>query len=269
MHIVDELILERSLKLQARPVLWRLVKPILYRLLRYGAARDMANMIKNSSGFEAFSQVSNQLNLNISHENLAQVPAKGRAVVISNHPTGLADGIAMFDALRERRPDLAFLANADALRVAPDSSDIIIPVEWVLEKRSRERTRATLQGFKQAMQEERCVILFPSGALAKLGLQGLVDAPWASSAAALARKHNAPIVPVNLNGINSIMYYLFCILNTELRDVTLFHELLNKEKKSFHLRFGKIIAPNTLPKNAEQATNIIRQIVTQQLAQTE
>jgi len=269
MHIVDELIWERSRKLQANRVLWPVLRPLLYQVLGYRAAMNMADSVANCTGFEAFAHVSEMLKLDITTSNAHFVPRDGRLMLISNHPTGLADGIAAFDALRELRPDLIFFANADALRVVPGSKDIIIPVEWVSAKRTREKARETLIHFRRAMDEERCVVVFPSGGLAKLGMNGLIDRPWASSAASLARKFKIPIVPVHMRGRNSILYYLFSAFNTELRDITLFHELLNKKNKSFSLNFGSPIATDTLPSNTDEATQALHQMVTYDLAVTE
>ena len=221
------------------------------------------------TGFQAFEHVSGELSLNIEASGIENIPRSGRCVLICNHPTGLADGIAVFDVLRERRPDMIFLANADTLRVVPKGRDIVLPVEWVLEKRTREKTRATLDGFRKAMEDERCVVIFPAGALAKLSISGLKEEPWESSATSLARKYQAPIIPVNMTGRNSVMYYLFCVLNTELRDITLFHELLNKRGKHFSLKIGRPVCSQTMPQKAAHATAFIKHIVTEQLAITE
>ncbi len=121
-------------------------------------------------------------------EGLQNVPETGACMVIANHPTGLADGLAVFQALRDRRPDHVFLANADALRVIPNGQDVIIPVEWVADKRSHAKTRETLLAMRQAIQDGKCLVIFPSGRLARLGWKGLVDQPWESSAASGARK---------------------------------------------------------------------------------
>ena len=268
-HVVDELIEERCVHLRHNPVLWGLLHKGLYKALGYNSARAMADQIYNLNGFQAFEVVSQILNLRLNIEGLHHVPKAGRLVVIADHPTGLADGVAAFDALKARRPDLTFLANADALRVVPNGSDLIIPVEWVMEKRSRETARATLRGIKTAMQDERCIVMFPAGKLAGLTIKGLIDKPWASSAAALARKFNAPIAPLHISARNSVLYYLFCMLSGELRDITLFHELLNKADKNFDLTFGPLFKAADLPKNADEASAMIRQIVTQELAITE
>ncbi|GGX63988.1 acyltransferase [Litorimonas cladophorae] len=181
--------------------------------------------------------------------------------MIANHPTGLADGLAVFQAIRERRADHLFLANADALRVIPHGQDIIIPVEWVKEKRSHAKARDTLLAVKKAIDNGKCVVIFPSGALAKLSWRGLRDKPWENSAATLARKYGTPIIPLKIKARNSTLYYVFAKLNSELRDITLFHELLNKKRQVFHMTFGEQIAPARLPKNADEATAEIRKIV--------
>ena len=91
--------------------------------------------------------------------------------------------------------------------------------------------------------------------------RGLVDRPWESSAAMIAKKYKVPVVPLNIKARNSNLYYFFSWVNSELRDITLFHELLNKKGQTFRLTFGETITPDTLPKNAEDATAVIRKIV--------
>jgi putative hemolysin len=260
-HIVEELIAERAPRLMSKPRLFKFVKPILYRMLAYDAAVFLADMIRPLTGWEAFSRVSEHIRPHTVVTGRAHLPETGGCIIIANHPTGLADGLAVFDAIREHRPDHLFLANADALRVIPKGDDLIIPVEWVKSKRNHSKARNTLLGVKKALKDGRCVVIFPSGALAAFGWRGLVDKPWQSSAAMLARKYKAPIIPLNIKARNSVLYYLFAKLNAELRDITLFHELLNKKAKRFRLAFGAPILPESLSKNAEEATADIRKIV--------
>jgi len=261
MHIVEQLIAERAPKLTGRPALFKAVKPLLYRMLAYDAAVFLADAIKEMSGHEAFKMVTRHISPRTSVQNLNHLPKTGRCILISNHPTGLADGMAVFQAIRDRRPDHVFLANADALRVIPKGEDIIIPVEWVKDKRSTAKTRQTLVDIKAALEAEKCVVIFPSGRLAKMTWRGLVDKPWESSAAMLARKYKAPIVPLRMRARNSWLYYLFSWTSPELRDITLFHELLNKKGQTFSLTFGEQIDPLTLPKNADKASNVVRGVV--------
>jgi len=261
MHIVEQLIAERAPKLMARPRLFQMVRPLLYRLLAYDAAVFLVDAIKPMSGHGAFSMVAHHISPRIAVKNLQHLPKQGRCILIANHPTGLADGMAVYQAIKDRRSDHVFLANADALRVMPNAGDIIIPVEWVKDKRSMSKTRQTLMDVKKAFDEEKCVVIFPSGRLAQLGWRGLIEKPWESSAAMLAKKYNAPVIPLRIQARNSALYYLFTKVNAELRDITLFHELLNKKGKTFNMTFGEAIDPETLSKNANEATDVIRKIV--------
>ncbi|MET4683970.1 GNAT family N-acetyltransferase [Brevundimonas faecalis] len=253
-HIVDVLIAERAPRLTGSAA-WPLVRPALYGLLDYAKARRMADSIGPMGGRQALDYVSDLLELTVRTQNLERLPAEGRCLVVCNHPTGIADGLAVHDALRTVRDDLIYFANADALRVSPRLSETVVPVEWVLEKRSREKTRATLQSAKEAFEAERCVVMFPAGRLARVGPDGLLTDPeWAATAASLARKYAAPVIPIHVAGPTSRLFHLFDKVSQELRDITLFHELLNKKGRRFDLIVGRPIPPDRLDLDAQAAT---------------
>ena len=253
-HIVDVLIAERAPRLAASPA-WPIARPLLYRLLDYRRARDMADAIAPLHGREALDYVSRLLEVKVEVRGLERIPEAGRLVIVANHPTGIADGIAAWDALRGRRPDLCFYANADAHRVVPGFSDVLIPVEWVEAKRTRERTRTTLQMTREAMEAGRALAIFPAGRLARRSPDGrLSDPPWMSSALSIARKHGAPVAPVHMTGPYATLFHAFDRVSQELRDVTLFHELLNKRGGRFTLTVGPVIPPDRLDADAEVAT---------------
>jgi putative hemolysin len=249
-HIIDTLIVERAPRLSATP-LWPLVKPLLYRILDYAKARRMADAIAPLPGREALDYVSALLGLKVTAQALERVPRQGRLVVVCNHPTGIADGIAVYDALRAIRPDICFYANSDAHRVAARFDEVLIPVEWVEAKRTRERTRLTLQLTREALEAERCLVIFPSGRLARRGADGrLCDPPWAATAVSLARKHETPVLPIHVAGPWSSLFHIFNRVSPELRDITLFHELLNKQGRAFTLTVGRVIPPEALAGDA-------------------
>jgi putative hemolysin len=244
-HIVDVLIEERAPKLSASRV-WPLVRPALYRMLDYRKAVAMADAIAPLSGREAIEYVSGLLSVRVEAQGLNHLPRSGRCVVVANHPTGIADGIAVYDALKAARPDMVFYANSDAHRVSPRLSEVLIPVEWVEDKRTRERTRLTLQMTKEALEAERAMMIFPAGRLARRIDGALTDKPWAPSALSIARKYEAPVVPIHVSGPWATLFHLFDKVSGELRDITLFHELLNKKGQSFRLIVGRPIDPDAI-----------------------
>ena len=241
-HIVDVLIEERAPKLSGSSV-WPLVRPALYALLDYRKARAMADAIAPMSGREAIDYVSGLLSVQVRVRGLENLPVSGRCVIVANHPTGIADGIAVYDALKARRPDMVFYANSDAHRVSPRLSEVLIPVEWVEEKRTRERTRLTLQMTREALEAERALMIFPAGRLARRVDGALTDKPWQATALSIARKYEAPVVPLHVSGPWATLFHLFDRVSGELRDITLFHELLNKKGQRFSLIVGKPLDP--------------------------
>jgi putative hemolysin len=243
------------------------MRPPLYALLGYRQARRLADDVADMGGREAFDHLSALLSLKVETQALERIPRKGRLVIICNHPASVADGVAVYDPLKAIRPDLCFFANADIFRVCPALDELMIPVEWADHKRTRERTRHTLQRAKDAFEAERPVIIFPAGQLARRGPDGrLRDEAWASSALSLARRYNAPVVPMNLSGPTSNLFHLFDRISTELRDVTLFHELLNKAGARYRLRVGPLVDPAALPADAAAATAAMKTYVEQVLS---
>lgn len=258
-HIVDVLIEERAEKLM-RSRLWPLYKRVLYPILLYKPARRMADAVADLPARGVFDYISALLHIELDARGLEHVPKKGRVLIASTHPTGIPDGVAMFDALKRRRSDITFFANRDAIRAAPGLEDMIIPVEWVEERKSHVKSRETLVSAIRAFQSERCVVIFPSGRLAYMDEnKRLTEQEWLPSVAVFARKYDCPVAPVQIEMRNSWLYYWFWKINEELRDITLFHELLNKRGKSYKITFGPLIAPDALKGDAAEVAARLRE----------
>jgi putative hemolysin len=264
-HIIDVLIAERAPTLAASAA-WPLLRPLLYSFLDYAKARRMADAIQPLPGRAALEYVSDLLSVKVAVSGLEQVPGNGRLIVVCNHPTGIADGIAVYDALKPIRPDLCFYANSDAHRISPRFDEVLIPVEWVAAKRTREHTRETLLLTREALEAERCLVIFPAGRLARRQADGsLADPAWAASAVSLARKYEAPILPMHVAGPWSGLFHFFNRFSSELRDITLFHELLNKRGRAFALTIGAPIAPDALEGDPADAVLRLKRFVERDL----
>ncbi len=256
-HIVDRLIAERGQHLVNSPF-WPLIKPVLYRILHYRQAVTMADALASLSGQPALDYTSGILDLDIRVSGLDRLPGSGAFVLAASHPTGIADGVAVFDALKTIRRDLAIFCNRDALRVSPELGDVLIPVEWRDHLRTRAKTKETVRLTARAFNEGRAIIMFPAGRIAYWQNGRLNERDWQQSIVTLARRQQVPIVPVRVGARNSGLFYWFANWNKELRDMTVFHELLNKRGKTFELTVGNPIGVDQLVGEAADITKALQ-----------
>lgn len=238
-HIVDVLIEERAVNLMQRPTTWRMIRKLGDGILGYDKAIRMADKIAPMRGHEVFAYMSDLLKLNLSVSGLEHVPKTGATIVTPNHPAGIADGIAVYDALKETRKDIIFVANRDAIRVSPGLRDTIIPVEWRDELRTATRNRETISALIRAIKKECLIVIFPSGRLAQPTIKGLKERPWQITALNLAQKYQINVLPMHITGRNTFLYYLSWYINSELKDITIFRELLHKTKQKYTLSIGE------------------------------
>jgi putative hemolysin len=236
--IVDALIEERAPGLFGNVFGRAFMRGLLYPLLHYRDALALAEIVHDMSAREIFEFISRTLALDVRADGVAHVPADGPVLIAPNHPTGISDGFVVWEALKAIRPDLCFFANKDALRVAPKLDEMIIPVEWSADKKTHASARETVAAAARALKQQRCVVLFPAGRLAYLGWNGIRERPWQSTIVNLARRFDAPIVPMSISGRNSALFYTFSQFSDELRDVTLFREFLNKRHYHYRVRIG-------------------------------
>jgi len=239
-HIIDQLIQERATRM-SKTSLWPLLRPILYRAFQYRRAVSLADEIAAMSGHAAMGHLSALLSLDAGVTGLSNIPSSGGFILAPSHPTGIADGIAVFDLLKNIRPDMAIFANRDAQRVAPGFRDLIIPVEWRQDEKKHAKSRDTLEMTARAFMQKRAIVLFPSGRIAYWHEGKLTERPWQTSLISLARRYDVPVVPARMTARNSGLFYFLSKYSTELRDMTIFRELLNKKDRSYSIVIGRPI----------------------------
>jgi putative hemolysin len=257
-EIVDELIYERAPWLRRGGIGVSLARRVLNLVLHYERTIKIGETLRPMPGPDLMQSLADMIALHVEVTGLENLPAEGRALVVCNHPTGIADGVVLYGALAQRRPDFFIFANADALRVMPQLDSLIAPVEWRPEKRTHKQNRETLAYAHRAFEAGRVAVLFPSGRLAKRRWLSLHERPWLASGAMMARRFNLPVVPLHITARNSAVFYLFDRIHPTLRDITLFHEVLNKTRQPYRLSVGAPIDPATLPADSGAAIEVLR-----------
>lgn len=264
-HIVDALVEERAPTLFGHPATRWAMRLLLHRLLGYDEAVAAVDSVAALPGHAIMAHAVRELQVDVRTLGQYRLPAHGRVLVVPNHPTGLADGVAVWEALRRVRPDLHFLANGDAIRLASGMADLIIPVEWVKSKRNPAGSRRLLRDVAAAFEGGAAVVIFPSGRIAYMTPRGLRERAWMPTVVTLARRFEAPILPLHVRARNSALFYGLSQVSAELRDVTLFKELLNKRGRRFELTFGDLIDPADLPVDNGEAAALLQRHVEDEL----
>jgi putative hemolysin len=259
---IDPLIQERAPWLfsdhpGARPIV-RPIRALLDQMLGYDRTLAIGRTVRDMPAHDIMAVMGDMLARNVEVSGLHNLPRHGPALLVANHPTGIADGIILHHVLRQTRPDAYYFANHDILRVLPQMGDMIAPVEWRKEKRSHGKTRETMAYARRAVDDGRLGVIFPSGRLAKRRGLRLHERPWMASAAMIARKLNLPVIPVHMQARNSVLFYLFDLIHPSLRDITLFHETLNKSRQPYRITFGEPISPNALPARSDEGIELLR-----------
>ena len=250
---IDPLIAERAAWLFRGDPASRAARTILDRALGYDRTIALGERLRDMPTPEIMATLADMICRDVAVEGLERIPAKGAALIVANHPTGIADGIMLWHVLRHRRPDAFFYANSDILRVLPQFDSMIAPVEWRIDKRTHAKTRETMAYTRKAIDAGRLGVIFPSGRLAKrIGLR-LHERPWMASAAMIARKFDLDVIPINIRARNSALFYLFDLIHPSLRDITLFHETLNKGRQPYRITVGRPIEAAKLSANSGEA----------------
>ncbi|MBC9245916.1 lysophospholipid acyltransferase family protein [Paracoccus sp. 11-3] len=258
---LDPLIAERAPWLFSDKLHHRIARQAMLRLLRYPRTIQLGAEVKDQPTSEIMRRVSDLMVRDVRVEGMENIPASGPALIVSNHPTGIADGIVMHTLVSELRDDLFIYANHDMIRVLPQTADLIAGVEWRIDKRSHAKTRATMDYTREALQAGRIGLIFPSGRLAKRQGLTLHERPWMASAAMIARKFSVPIIPLHIRARNSLLFYALDAIHPTLRDVTLFNEVLNKKRQPYRITIGSAIDPTDLPRGSEEAISMLRDTV--------
>ena len=255
---LDPLISERAPWLFDDTISARVARQGLMSLLGYDRTIELGELYRDWPTARIMRHLAGLLVRDVEVSGLDNIPRQGPAMIVCNHPTGIADGIVLHNLISPFRPDLFIYANSDILRILPQFESLIAPVEWRPDKRSHGKTRETMRYTKSALGEGRIGVIFPAGRLAKRRGLRLYEREWMASAAMIARKYDLPVIPINIRARNSALFYIFDRIHASLRDITLFYETFNKDRQPYRITIGEPISPSALPAKSEEGIELLR-----------
>lgn len=224
------------------------VSGMAYGALRLGKINRLFDGAADYQGREFADHLLENMNITIdvSAEQLENIPKEGGFVVVSNHPFGGIEGVMLLSAIAKVRPDFKVMANF-ILSHIPNLKDCFFAVnpfeknpEW----------KSSVGGIKGAMLHIAAgngLGVFPAGEVSRYhGHDYPEDLPWSTSIARIIKNAKVPVIPVFWEGRNSKLFYTVDKIHTMLGTARLTKELINKHDNCFNLQIGKPILPSEI-----------------------
>jgi len=230
--------------------IFRAAKPVLERALGLSEiARRYRTRPEGASceDFAAWTLKRFGVLVRLDADDLGRVPKTGPAIVVANHPFGAAEGMALGLELRRIRPDVKILANFMLGRI-PELRDMFLFVDPFDRPGSSRANAAALKRALQWIGQGGMLAVFPAGEVASFDLRSrrVVDPVWSATVAGLARRTDAPTIPVFIPGRNGFLFQTAGLLHPALRTALIPRELLGSEGRMVELRVGTPIPASRL-----------------------
>ncbi|WP_105103651.1 lysophospholipid acyltransferase family protein [Microbulbifer pacificus] len=169
---------------------------------------------------------------------LERIPTSGPLVIVSNHPLGSLDGLALIDLVARVRKDVKAVASQLLWNIEPLRS-YLLPVDNFNGRTRRE----DVEGIYSHLRAGGAIIVFPAGEVSRLTPQGVRDGHWNPGFIRFADKTDAPILPVQVRGRNSLWWYGLSMVNKPLSTLWLVREMFKQVRRGIDIRIGTPVAP--------------------------
>lgn len=212
----------------------------LKRILHQDTLNEALNKHADKQGLAFVSAILTEFGVNIIVNGEQHLLLSERFVVVSNHPLGGLDGMALMHAVGKIRPDIAIPAN-DFLLHLPNLRPLFIPVN------KHGSNAENIVHFDDTFKSDKTVLYFPAGLCSRKIKGNIVDLEWKKTFLSKARKTNRDIIPVHISGRNSNFFYNLANLRkwlglkANIEMLYLVDEMYKQENKEIVITFGRPI----------------------------
>lgn len=224
---------ERLLRLMPRFLL-----SYLKRVVHQDQLNDILNRHRTLYGHDFLEAIFKDFGVNIVVKGDKNLLLTERFVVVSNHPLGGLDGMALMWAVGRKKPDIATPVN-DFLMHLPNLKPLFIPVN----KHGSNATNIAV--FDETFASDKTVVYFPAGLCSRKINGEILDLEWKKTFLSKARKSNRDILPVHISGKNSSFFYnlanlrKFLRIKANIEMLYLVDEMFGQKNKDIVITFGK------------------------------
>lgn len=196
-------------------------------------------LLKDDHGLEFNRKGLIELGAKVESINSELVPKTGSVVIVSNHPLGGLDGMALIKAVGDIRPDVRFLVN-DVLKSIKNYGEIYVAVNKLGATSAK-----YLRVIEEVFREESALLIFPAGLVSRKQNGIVRDLEWKKSFVTQAVDHGRMIQPVFIEGENSKFFYNFAMwrkrlgIKVNIEMLFLPDEMFKARKETIKIHFSK------------------------------
>ena len=208
---------------------------------------------RNKVGTDWLEECVRYLQMTLEIKGMENLPSKddGRLyTIVSNHPLGGADGVAL-GAIIGRHFDSRFryLVN-DLLMNLPGLAPLCIPIN-----KTGHQSRNFPAMVKAGFESQYHMLMYPAGICSRRQKDGTIrDIPWSKTFIQKSVEYHRDVVPIHFGGQNSPFFYKLAnfsdkYLPFNLAMIYLVDEMYKNVGKTFEVRIGKPIPWQTFDKS--------------------
>lgn len=233
-----------------------LPRPLVSWLKRI-AHQDQVNAFlwesRDKIGTEWLEECVRYLQMTLKVEGMDNLPAKddGRLyTIVSNHPLGGADGVALGSIIgRHFDSRFRYLVN-DLLMNLPGLAPLCIPIN-----KTGHQSRNFPAMVKAGFESDNHMLMYPAGICSRRQKDGKIrDIPWPKMFIQKSVEYHRDVVPIHFSGQNSDFFYKLAnfsdkFLPFNLAMLFLVDEMYKNVGKTFEVCIGKPIPWQTFDKS--------------------
>ena len=223
---------------QRSPLLTRPLRAALKMLFHERELRRFQQQYPYLKGIDFVEQLLDYFDFGytVQLREIERIPAHGRVIIIANHPIGTLDAAVLLKMVSQVRADVKAVTNQLLSGIEPLRS-LLLPVDNLDGKTTRDQIKAVYRH----LDVEGVVIIFPAGEVSRLGPAGIRDGRWNSGFLRIAMATRSPVLPVYVNGRNSMFFYALSLFAKPLSTLWLVREMYKQAKRSVAISIGEII----------------------------
>lgn len=195
-----------------------------------------AASLSSLTGKSIFQHVLDELDISLIVQPSDKLIPLGGSIIISNHPTGILDGVLIGTFLDQIGTRYKLVTNSKLPRLDRLVGKFIFVCPDPKTNKDIKRNAASLREIIAFVKSGGCCVIFPSGEV-----EGGAPAEWSPTIAYLAGNVRCNIVPIYIHEESSISFKIGMLFGAQCRVFCLPRQLFAKKHKHVRLSVGEAI----------------------------